>query len=193
MKNFMYILIILLMILSACSTQTAKAQTSNKQNLINNSFNGEKLLSNKEFVLSVNRTCDNTESKLCTVGKIKKDYFSKFSNLNNDEIIISKLKDNIVLKLKKEKRKKNQNEFSMVIKLISYKNNKKVDSIICYESKNDPNYSTASEKLYYLKDYYLWTLIFIYDLESTTAFDWNKYKINLRTGKFELIDNLKLE
>ena len=184
MKNFMYILIILLMILSACSTQTAKAQTSNKQNLINNSFNGEKLLSNKEFVLSVNRTCDNTESKLCTVGKIKKNYFSKFSNLNNDEIIISKLK---------EKRKKNQNEFSMVIKLISYKNNKKVDSIICYESKNDPNYSTASEKLYYLKDYYLWTLIFIYDLESTTAFDWNKYKINPRTGKFELIDNLKLE
>ena len=66
---------------------------------------------------------------------------------------------------------------------------KKVDSIICYEYKNDPNDSLATEKLYYLKDYKLWTLDFTYDLESTTAENWKKYKINQNSGKFELLKN----
>ena len=51
---------------------------------------------------------------------------------------------------------------------------------------NDPNDSLAEEKLYYLEDYNLWTLDFTYDLRTQTAEDWVKYKINPKTGKFEL-------
>ena len=168
-------------VFTECNITTVKAQTKGNETLITNSFTGEKLISSKQFVQSVNRTCEDDDT--CTLSKIKKSYYQQFRDLNNDEITISKLKNNIELKLKKEE---TQNEFLLTIELISYKNNKKVDSIICYEYINDPIDSLAVEKLYYLKDYNLWTLDFTYDLESTTTGSWIKYKINPETGKFEL-------
>ena len=183
MKNFIYIPIILLIIVfTECNIKIVEANTKNNEILITSSFTGEKLISSKQFVQSVNRTCKNGNEQ-CTISKIQKSYYQQFRDLNNDEITISKLKNNIELKLKKEE---TQNEFLITIKLISYKNNKKVDSIICYEYYNDPNDSLAEEKLYYLEDYNLWTLDFTYDLRTKTAEDWVKYKINPKTGKFEL-------
>ena len=183
MKNFIYIPILLLItVFTESNIKIVEAKTKNNEILITSSFTGEKLISSKQFVQSVNRTCKNGNEQ-CTISKIQKSYYQQFRDLNNDEITISKLKNNIELKLKKEE---TQNEFLITIKLISYKNNKKVDSIICYEYKNDPNDSLAVEKLYYIEDYNLWTLYFIYDLESTTTGSWIKYKINPETGKFEL-------
>ena len=183
MKNFIYIPILLLItVFTESNIKIVEAKTKNNEILITSSFTGEKLISSKQFVQSVNRTCKNGNEQ-CTISKIQKSYYQQFRDLNNDEITISKLKNNIELKLKKEE---TQNEFLITIELISYKNNKKVDSIICYEYKNDPNDSLAVEKLYYLEDYNLWTLYFIYDLESTTTGSWIKYKINPETGKFEL-------
>ena len=183
MKNFIYIPIILLItVFTECNIKIVEANTKNNEILITSSFTGEKLISSKQFVQSVNRTCKNGNEQ-CTISKIQKSYYQQFRDLNNDEITISKLKSNIELKLKKEE---TQNEFLITIKLISYKNNKKVDSIICYEYYSDPNDSLAEEKLYYLEDYNLWTLDFTYDLRTKTAEDWVKYKINPKTGKFEL-------
>lgn len=183
MKNFIYIPILLLItVFTESNIKIVEAKTKNNEILITSSFTGEKLISSKQFVQSVNRTCKNGNEQ-CTISKIQKSYYQQFRDLNNDEITISKLKNNIELKLKKEE---TQNEFLITIELISYKNNKKVDSIICYEYKNDPNDSLAVEKLYYIEDYNLWTLYFIYDLESTTTGSWIKYKINPETGKFEL-------
>ena len=183
MKNFIYIPILLLItVFTESNIKIVEAKTKNNEILITSSFTGEKLISSKQFVQSVNRTCKNGNEQ-CTISKIQKSYYQQFRDLNNDEINISKLKNNIELKLKKEE---TQNEFLITIELISYKNNKKVDSIICYEYKNDPNDSLAVEKLYYIEDYNLWTLYFIYDLESTTTGSWIKYKINPETGKFEL-------
>ena len=179
MKQLIYLIIICFIVF--VNVNKAIANTIKNEILITNSFAGEKLISSKEFVQSVNRTCEDDDT--CTLSKIKKSYYQQFRDLNNDEITISKLKNNIELKLKKEE---TQNEFLITIELISYKNNKKVDSIICYEYKNDPNDSLAVEKLYYLEDYNLWTLYFIYDLESTTTGSWIKYKINPETGKFGL-------
>ena len=179
MKQLIYLIIICFIVF--VNVNKAIANTIKNEILITNSFTGEKLISSKEFVQSVNRTCEDDDT--CTLSKIKKSYYQQFRDLNNDEITISKLKNNIELKLKKEE---TQNEFLITIKLISYKNNKKVDSIICYEYKNNPNDSLAVEKLYYLEDYNLWTLYFIYDLESTTTGSWIKYKINPETGKFGL-------
>ena len=183
MKNFIYIPILLLItVFTESNIKIVEAKTKNNEILITSSFTGEKLISSKQFVQSVNRTCKNGNEQ-CTISKIQKSYYQQFRDLNNDEITISKLKNNIELKLKKEE---TQNEFLITIELISYKNNKKVDSLICYEYKNNPNDSLAVEKLYYLEDYNLWTLYFIYDLESTTTGSWIKYKINPETGKFEL-------
>ena len=179
MKQLIYLIIICFIVF--VNVNKAIANTIKNEILITNSFAGEKLISSKEFVQSVNRTCEDDDT--CTLSKIKKSYYQQFRDLNNDEITISKLKNNIELKLKKEE---TQNEFLITIELISYKNNKKVDSIICYEYKNNPNDSLAVEKLYYLEDYNLWTLYFIYDLESTTTGSWIKYKINPETGKFGL-------
>ena len=182
MKNFIYIPIILLItVFAECNIKIVEAKAKGNEILITNSFTGEKLISSKQFVQSVNRTCE--DDNTCTLSKIQKSYYQQFRDLSNDEITISKLKNNIELKLKKEE---TQNEFLITINLISYKNNKKVDSIICYEYKNDPNDSLAVEKLYYLENYNLWTLYFIYDLRTKTAEDWAKYKINPETGKFEL-------
>ena len=179
MKQLIYMIIICFIVF--VNVNKAIANTIKNEILITNSFAGEKLISSKEFVQSVNRTCEDDDT--CTLSKIKKSYYQQFRDLNNDEITISKLKNNIELKLKKEE---TQNEFLITIELISYKNNKKVDSLICYEYKNNPNDSLAVEKLYYLEDYNLWTLYFIYDLESTTTGSWIKYKINPETGKFGL-------
>ena len=185
MKNFIYIPIILLItVFAECNIKIVEAKTKGNETIITNSFTGEKLISRKQFVQSVNRTCKKDNNQ-CTLSKIQKSYYQQFRDLSNDEITISKLKNNIELKLKKEE---TQNEFLITINLISYKNNKKVDSIICYEYKNDPNDSLAVEKLYYLENYNLWTLYFIYDLRTKTAEDWAKYKINPETGKFELVN-----
>ena len=181
MKQLIYLIIICFIVF--VNVNKAIANTIKNEILITNSFTGEKLISSKQFVQSVNRTCENDDT--CTLSKIKKSYYQQFRDLNNDEITISKLKNNIELKLKKEE---TQNEFLITIELISYKNNKKVDSLICYEYKNNPNDSLAIEKLYYLEDYNLWTLYFIYDLESTTTGSWIKYKINPETGKFGLVN-----
>ena len=185
MRNLIYIPIILLITIFAVSNNKI-VSAQDKVILINDSLHGEKLLSSKEFMLSINSTCHDN-SDLCTVTKIKKNYYLQFNGLTNDEITISKLKNDIELKLKKEK---NQNQFFLKIELISYKNKVKVDSVICYEYLNDPSNVLATEKLYYLNNYYLWTLDFTYDLESTTADSWNKYKINTQSGKFELVDKL---
>lgn len=170
-----------------CSTKILNEQAKDKTILINDSLYGEKLLSDKEFILSINSSCKD-DSELCTVAQIKNNYYFQFKNLNNDETTISQLKDKIELKLKKTR---TQNQFFMEVELISYKNDKKVDSIICYKYSNDPNDSLAIEKLYYLNGYYLWTLDFTYDVESTTAENWTKYKINPNSGKFELIDKIR--
>ena len=180
MKQLIYLIIICFIMF--VNVNKAIADTIKNEIIITNSFTGEKLISSKQFVQSVNRTCKNGNEQ-CTISKIQKSYYQQFRDLNNDEITISKLKSNIELKLKKEE---TQNEFLITIKLISYKNNKKVDSIICYEYYSDPNDSLAEEKLYYLEDYNLWTLDFTYDLKTKTAEDWVKYKINPKTGKFEL-------
>ncbi|MWN91127.1 hypothetical protein GQ597_10475 [Gilliamella sp. Pra-s65] len=188
MKNLINILILLLItIFSDYNIKIVYAGNIDKDSLAYDNFRGEKLISSKEFMLSINKTCKKDVSERCAISKIKKDYYLQFNNLTNDEITISKLKNNIELKLKKEQ---TNNPFFIEIELISYKNNERVDSIICYEYINDPNDSLATEKLYYLNDYNLWMLYFTYDLESTTADNWNKYKINPQSGKFELIDKV---
>lgn len=160
MKNLIYISpLFISVIFTQFNINSVNALNQNKDLLSFSELQGEKLVSNKKFILSVNKTCKG-ESELCTIVKIKNNYYLQFSKLDDNEITISKLK-----------------------------NNEKVDSIICYEYKNDPNDSLATEKLYYLKDYKLWTLDFTYDLESTTAENWKKYKINQNSGKFELLKN----
>ena len=83
MKNFIYIPIILLITLFAeCNIKIVEAKTKGNETLISNSFTGEKLISNKEFVQSVNRTCeedDNEDDDKCTVSKIKKKLLSAIS------------------------------------------------------------------------------------------------------------------
>lgn len=186
MKNLIYIsALFITVIFTQFNINFVNALNQNKDLLSFSELQGEKLISSKKFILSVNKTCKG-ESKLCTIVKIKNNYYLQFSKLDDDEITISKLKNNVELKLKKIK---NDNQFFIEIELLSYKNNEKVDSIICYEYKNDPNDSLATEKLYYLKDYELWTLDFTYDLESTTAENWKQYKVNQNSGKFELLKN----
>ena len=77
MKNFIYIPIILLITLFAeCNIKIVEAKTKGNETLISNSFTGEKLISNKEFVQSVNRTCEDDDT--CTLSKIKKVIISNF-------------------------------------------------------------------------------------------------------------------
>ena len=82
MKNFIYIPIILLItVFAGCNIKIVDAKTKGNQTLISNSFTGEKLISNKEFVQSINRTCeddDNEDDDKCTVLKIKKIIISNF-------------------------------------------------------------------------------------------------------------------
>ena len=77
MKNFIYIPIILLITLFAeCNIKIVEAKTKGNETLISNSFTGEKLISNKEFVQSVNRTCEDDDT--CTLSKIKKVIINNF-------------------------------------------------------------------------------------------------------------------
>lgn len=70
MRNLIYIPIILLITIFAVSNNKI-VSAQDKVILINDSLHGEKLLSSKEFMLSINNTCHDN-SDLCTVTKIKK-------------------------------------------------------------------------------------------------------------------------
>jgi len=57
MKNFIYIPIILLItVFTECNIKIVEAKTKGNETLITNSFTGEKLISSKEFVQSVNNS-----------------------------------------------------------------------------------------------------------------------------------------
>ncbi len=189
MKNLIYIsFIIVFTTFSCCNNKVGSNQSNDKGNFTNDSLNGEKLLSNKEFILSINKTCG-VNSDSCVIDKITKNYYNQFNNLKEGEITISQMENGIELKL--NKRKTNQDKYSIKIIFVSYKNNKKVDSLVCYESNNNPNNFVATERLYYLNNNYLWTSDFIYDETIITAENWKKYKINHQTGKFKLIEELR--
>ena len=74
MKQLIYLIIICFIVFG--NVNKTIANTIKNEILITNSFTGEKLISSKEFVQSVNRTCEDDDT--CTLSKIKKVIISNF-------------------------------------------------------------------------------------------------------------------
>ena len=74
MKQLIYPIIICFIVFG--NVNKTIANTIKNEILITNSFTGEKLISSKEFVQSVNRTCEDDDT--CTLSKIKKVIISNF-------------------------------------------------------------------------------------------------------------------
>lgn len=175
-----------------CCKNNSNIQEINKNNRddkpLIDSLQGEKLLMDKGFISSINNTCgDNSDS--CVVRKkITKSYYEQFKYLNIKEISLLK-NNNIEIKLYKEDK---EQDFLLQVMLVTFIDNKKTDSIVCYEFNDNPDNFVVCQRLYYINNQYqLWTLDLTYDETIVTMDEWERYKIDSITGKIKLIERLR--
>lgn len=197
MKN----LIILLSFLSIFSCKKAQENVSkpsfSQEISIDKNWNGDKLISDLNFVSSINPTCklkttffDRSEKQIeeddakCTLSKIKFNY-EKLNSINKKNII-GKLASNIELFIKNNIPKSNNADLSYQTTLYIEKNKTITDSIVIYQSFNFSEASTVKTKYYYLDKNEIYLLDIVEDESGANVEKWEHYKIN-SSGKISSV------
>ncbi len=175
MRCFLICSFFIIIWLESCSQSLISNSSTNK-----NYLNGDKLISDSNFVFKINSTCI-LNSDSCIIDNLKVDYLSLFKSLKKQKSI--DLKKYCDLEIKLFKHSNNLEEFQFYVLLNTYINGKKVDSVVCYSYSNFPENSVANELLYYLdEDYCLWLIALTYEESSVTMESWRKIKIDKKTG-----------
>lgn len=198
MKN----IIILLFFLSFFSCKKGQESISNKVNsnetTIDKNWNGDTLISDINFINSINSSCklntaffDRSEKQIkkdnekCALSKIKFNY-EKLDSLKN-KVIVGKLNSEIELFINKSQSKNSENaDLSYQTTLYVEKNKIILDSIVIYQSFNYSEALTVKTKYYYLNKDNIYLLDFAEDESGSSADKWEHYKINSK-GKISLI------
>ncbi|BFO66895.1 hypothetical protein [Chryseobacterium sp. KCF3-3] len=197
MKN----LIILLSFLSIFSCKKAQENISkpsfSQEISIDKNWNGDALISDLNFVKSINPTCklkttffnrsekqvEEDDSK-CALSKIKFDY-EKLNSLNKKSNI-GKIASNIELFIKNTVPKSDNADLSYQTTLYIEKNKTTTDSIVIYQSFNFSEALTVKTKYYYLDKSEIHLLDIVEDESGTNVEKWEHYKIN-SLGKISLV------
>ncbi|MCU7618772.1 hypothetical protein NZ698_16375 [Chryseobacterium sp. PBS4-4] len=177
-------------------TKESKKNNSNNIKIIDSLFIGDHLISSKKFLLNIENGGDNFK------------YFHQYENIlhrmNEKFIKWEYLKDSKVLsinsylslELMREKYNKEDKEKNIHIMLYTKIKGVKNDSILFYKYQIDKKalyVGQRFESLSYLQDdLTLWNLK-TYTNQSELALgidNWNKYKIDIKTGKIILIEKL---
>ncbi|KMQ60087.1 hypothetical protein ACM46_17745 [Chryseobacterium angstadtii] len=197
MKN----LVILLSFISIFSCKKAQENVSKppfpQETSIDKNWSGDVLISDLNFVSSINSTCklnttffNRSEKQVehddakCVLSKIKFDY-DKLNSINKKNII-GKLNSNTELFIKNSVDKNNNADLSYQTTLYIEKNKTITDSIVIYQSFNYSEALIVKTKYYYLDKNEIYLLDVTEDESGANVEKWEHYKINF-SGSVSLI------
>jgi len=199
MKN----LIILLYLLSiSCEKAQKRISTPSLLNTISTdkNWNGDILISNLNFVNSIDSTCKlmtpifnrsdkqvEVDDTRCAVSKIKFDY-DKLNTINK-KIVIAKPTSDTEIYIKKSTPESSDTDVSYQATLYIKKNKKIYDSLIIYQSFNYSEALTVKAKYYYINKNDIYLLDFAEDESGTNVEKWEHYNINA-SSKIYLVQRI---
>ncbi|CAM3794118.1 hypothetical protein FLGE108171_15210 [Flavobacterium gelidilacus] len=171
MKKIIYIILILFI---SCKSQNKEFNTL-----------GDKLISDENFVNSIESSCDKETNPNCELNKLTFNYQLKFKK---DSIVYNN--NNLRIEINKEEKVVYENgPKNTALKIITFNNNNLVDTLTIYHKIYLEE--VVLEKKYYLnKKFELWILDFFIDDEGVFIKKWNKFKIDEKTGKISLLNEL---
>ncbi|PKF74952.1 hypothetical protein CW752_06575 [Chryseobacterium sp. PMSZPI] len=192
----------LLLFLSILSCKKAQGNISNQiisnKITIDKNWNGDPLISDINFVNSIDASCklntpffNRSEKQVkeddakCALSKIKFSY-DKLDSINK-KITVGRLSSEIELFIKKSSLKiTNEADLNYQATLYIEKNKSISDSIIIYQSFNNAEALTVKTKYYYLEKNDIYLLDIVDNESGTSTEKWEHYKINA-AGKISLV------
>ncbi|WET49250.1 hypothetical protein PYS58_22290 [Chryseobacterium indologenes] len=196
-------LLIVFFTMFSCKKITNKSDKINSnQASINNQWNGDKLISDLDFVSQINTSCLLTSSYFnrseeevkqdnlkCVLSKINFDY-SKLDSLKGKKII-GNLNNSLELYIEKTTPKNLENaDIYNQVTLFVKKGEIIMDSMIIYESINYIEALTVKQFYYYIDNNKIFLLNLSEDESGSSVKDWSEYYIN-ESGKIKLVKNKK--
>lgn len=194
----------------SCKKITNKSDKINSSQVsINNQWNGDKLISDLDFVNQINTSCLLTSSYFnrseeeikqddlkCILSKINFDY-SKLDSLKGKKII-GNLNHNLKIYIEKTTPKNFENaDIYNQVTLFVKKDEIIMDSIVIYESINYIEALTVKQLYYYIDNNKIFLLNLSEDESGSSVKYWSEYYVN-ESGKIKLVkknkaDNTKVE
>ncbi|MDI9310497.1 MAG: hypothetical protein QM535_09790 [Limnohabitans sp.] len=141
---------------------------------------GDELISQYNFVNSIEKSCLKDYNPNCVLKKIK---FKYRHSILKDTILFEKGSVKIILKAN------NKNELDYSSSLITYLNDKPQNSILFYKEKSG-EYAVNNIYFYINNEFNFWLLNFFVDDEGTKIKTWTKYKIDSNNAKISLDEEL---
>lgn len=187
----------------SCKKITNKSDKINSnQASINNQWNGDKLISDLDFVNQINISCLLTSSYFnrseeeikqdnlkCVLSKINFDY-SKLDSLKGKKII-GNLNNSLELYIEKTTPKNLENaDIYNQVTLFVKKGEIIMDSMIIYESINYIEALTVKQLYYYIDNNKIFLLNLSEDESGSSVKDWSECYVN-ESGKIKLVKNKK--
>ena len=146
---------------------------------------GDPLVADSQFIMRINETCIGYRGK-CVFDDLNTNYNSFFESLKPDTYL--PLLDQFDLGLRLIKRNQKMDTLAGIIAyfevyLVSFINEKEVDSVICYQYSNWPDNGMANEVLYYLDSSLQLHRVFLsYEVNSVILDEWDTIRIDPKTG-----------
>lgn len=189
----------------SCKKITNKSDKINSNQVsINNQWNGDKLISDLDFVSQINTSCLLTSSYFnrseeevkqdnlkCVLSKINFDY-SKLDSLKGRRII-GNLNNSLDLYIEKTTPRNLENaDIYNQVTLFIKKDKIIMDSIVIYESINYIDALTVKQLYYYIDNNKIFLLNLSEDESGSSVNDWSEYYVN-ESGKIKLVKNKKTD
>lgn len=142
-------------------------------------LSGDKLVSDSIFVSEIISKCSLSLDS-CKLDRIKTNYFKLFEKLKPNKYILLKKEGDLSILLIKEKK-----ESEINVKMVTFINGTKSDSLTIYSNSNIPENSVANEMIYYISETFtIWRLSLIYEENSILVDKWDRVYLDKINGEF---------
>lgn len=193
-------LIIILCFLSifSCKKPQENINTISKEVVLKKEWQGDLLISDFNFVNSIDKTCKlnsaffgrsdkqiNDDNLKCALSKIKFDYEKLNSIKTKFSIGNINATTELFIKATKPSNIENADIYNQATLYIEL-NKKITDSIVIYHSINFSEALTVKERNYYIDKDYIYLLDIVEDESGTNVEKWTKNKVN-KSGKIILV------
>lgn len=190
-----------------------KLPVGKKDSYTSDDYNGDPLISKKEFVEGVNTSCiignlynrssekAGEDNKRCVLSKISYPYdrflnlgdVYPISKLNQGEKILINQSGNFNTFIKITKKLIKEGSYNLELTLFTENNGKLIDSLIIYKEKNDVEAFVAKQQYYFISSSLTVSILQVSSIEEGTLLDyWKNYKIN-GMGKIILLDSISCD
>lgn len=196
-----YIIFFSIFLLISCKQNAQEKVQIDDKFIINDLWTGDSLISNRDFINSINSSCKirgtffnrsaneiKDDDSKCALSKISFEY----DKLDTVEKVFIGKNNKINLLFKKTLSKKiNNSDPYHEVTLFSVKDNLPVDSIVIYRTANFSDALITDTRYFYIKKEKIYLLDITVDEAGTRIESWQSYDINKNSGKINLINSHK--